>query len=311
MPKLKVVVTGAAGFLAGRMLLTFRDRYELVLLDVRTTNRDGEEVEGVEVCDLIEPDRDIYRHHFSGADVVVHCGFTRAKLVETPSDNAQSGSSGDIRFQGRSSNRGGDARFEAEMANVRMAYNVYQACVEEGVRRVVVLSSNHAADYYEVLIWNKQMGGLVTPDMPAYSDNFYGWAKGAYESLGFTYATGTVSDQKPLEVVQLRIGGPRENDADNFTHERPEQMHRGLGCYLSARDQTQLTVKSIETPDITNELGVPFQIFYGISDNTQKFWDLSNARRVIGYEPEDDSSVKFGDRVGEVLKEAKEWKYGQ
>ncbi len=131
----------------------------------------------------------------------------------------------------------------------------------------------------------------------------------AYESLGFTYATGTVSNGRPLEVVQLRIGGPRESDAEKFSPDRPEQMHRGLGCYLSQRDQTQLAVKSIETEDITNELGVPFQIFYGISDNTQKFWDLSNARRVIGYEPEDDSSVKFGDKVGEVLDAGRKQRY--
>lgn len=311
MAKLKVVVTGAAGFLAGRMLPTFRERYDLTLLDVRTTNRDGAEVEGVVVCDLLEPNRDAYRSHFAGADVVMHCGFTRARIVEEPVTEAPGDGGGDIRFQGRSANRGGDARFESEMNNIRMCYNVYQTCVEEGVRRAVVLSSNHASDYYEVLIWNKQMGALVTPDMPARSDNFYGWAKGAYESLGFTYSTGTVSGGKPLEMIQIRIGGPRENDAENFSPDRPEQMHRGLGCYLSARDQVQLIVKSIETPDITNDLGVPFQIFYGISNNTQKFWDLSNARRVIGYEPEDDSSVKFGESVGEVLKAGQEGKYGR
>ncbi len=177
MAKLRVVVTGAAGYLAGRMLPTFRERYDLTLLDVKTTNREGEEVEGVVVSDLLESDRDAYRSDFAGADVVMHCGFTRARIAEEPPAPASSSGSSDIRFQGRSANRGGDARFESEMANIRMTYNVYQTCVEEGVRRAVVLSSNHAADYYEVLIWNKQMGGLVTPDMPAYSDNFYGWAK--------------------------------------------------------------------------------------------------------------------------------------
>ena len=152
------------------------------------------------------------------------------------------------------------------------------------------------------------MGGLVTPDMKPYSDNFYGWAKGAYESLGFAFAAGGIAgvDDDPLEVIQLRIGGPREDDAKSFSPDRPEQMHRGLGCYLSARDQIQLMIKSVETEDIRNEHGVPFQIFYGISDNTHKFWDLSNARRVIGYEPVDDSAVKFGDRVGEVLKQAQQ-----
>ena len=69
-------------------------------------------------------------------------------------------------------------------------------------------------------------------------------------------------------------------------------------------------LKMTETECIEDKEGVPFQIFYGISDNTQKFWDLSNARRVIGYDPEDDSSVKFGDSVGEVLKAGQGQKYG-
>lgn len=69
-----------------------------------------------------------------------------------------------------------------------------------------MISSNHAADYYEKLIWSDRMD-YVTPDMVPLSDNFYGWAKASYELLGFAFATGNDSDGKPLEMVQLRIGG--------------------------------------------------------------------------------------------------------
>ncbi|HAA75623.1 TPA: NAD(P)-dependent oxidoreductase, partial [Candidatus Latescibacteria bacterium] len=151
---MKVVLTGASGYVASRMLDTLRDRYALVLLDVKTSNWSGEEVEGIQIVDLLDEDRDAYRSHFKGADAVIHCGFTRAA---TP-----------------------DRRFFAEHDNVKMAHNVYQTCVEEGVRRAVVVSSNHAADYYERLIWSDRME-YVTPDMPPLSDNFYGWAKAAYE----------------------------------------------------------------------------------------------------------------------------------
>ena len=145
---MKVVLTGASGYVASRMLDTLRDRYALVLLDVKTSNWSGEEVEGIQIVDLLDEDRDAYRSHFKGADAVIHCGFTRAA---TP-----------------------DRRFFAEHDNVKMAHNVYQTCVEEGVRRAVVVSSNHAADYYERLIWSDRME-YVTPDMPPLSDNFYGW----------------------------------------------------------------------------------------------------------------------------------------
>ena len=71
------------------------------------------------------------------------------------------------------------------------------------------------------------------------------------------------------------------------------------------RDQVQLVVKSIETDDITDENGVPFQIFYGISNNTHRFWSIQNARNIVGYTPEDDSQIRFADQISEILTESK------
>ena len=88
-------------------------------------------------------------------------------------------------------------------------------------------------------------------------------------------------------------------------------MHRGLGAYLSVRDQVQLAVKSIETEDIEDENGAPFQVFYGISGNSHNFWSIANARRVIGYAPEDNSAVKFARQIAEVMKEVRKRDYGR
>ena len=270
--KRKVLVTGASGYIAGRMLPAFRDRYDLVLLDVNTTNRDNERVDGVQIADLTDPDRDAYRRYFNGIDAAVHCAFKR----------------------------GG---FENELANVQMAYNVYQTCLEEDIRRVVVCSSNHAADYYERLIWADEWD-FVTPEMRPLSDNFYGWAKEAYEHLGFVFAAGHANGKK-LQNVQLRIGAPRETILDEVQPSKLKRIHRGLGAYLSARDQTQLFIKSIETENIEDENGVPFQIFYGISGNSHGFWSIVNARKIIGYEPEDNSAIKFAERIAELMADSK------
>src|SRR5207237_7189612 len=90
--------------------------------------------------------------------------------------------------------------YRAEHDNVALAYNVYRTALEEGVRLVLVASSNHAADYYERLVWADKLD-MVTSDMPHRSDNWYGWAKAAYELLGFVFATGTV-DGLALQIVQ-------------------------------------------------------------------------------------------------------------
>jgi nucleoside-diphosphate-sugar epimerase len=285
MIKRKVVVTGAAGKVAGQVLPALRKRYDLTLLDIRTTDRNGNEVQGIQIADLVNRDRDSYRHHFQGADAVVHFGFVG-------NSNPSVGNSS-------------EQRFWDELANVEMAYNLYQTCLEEGVRRVVVASSNHAADFYEPLLLDGTMD-FVYPNGRALSDNYYGWAKEAYEHLGFVFATGRQARPNtafttgaapqashPLENVQIRIGGPREDDLAHCQLGDLRCVRRALAVYISDRDLQQLFIKSIETANINNKHGIPFQIFYGISGNSHAFWSIANARKVIRYAPKDNSEIRF------------------
>ena len=282
----RVVLTGAAGYVAQRMFAALAERWDLVPIDVRDRTAQGRPVPGLVVADLTERDRNRYRQHFRGADAVIHCGFVRAPGMTADSwqDNS-------------------DAKFQAEYANVGLAYNVYRVALEEGVRRVVVCSSNHASDYYERLVWDGRVD-MVTPEMPPRSDNWYGWSKASYELLGFVFATGKV-DGRTLEVVQWRIGGPRDNDLDSIKPGDIPTMHRALGAYLSARDQAQQAIRMVETEDIRDARGIPFQIIYGISGNTHRFWSIANAREVIGYAPQDDSQVNFADKIAAIARAAK------
>ena len=286
MAKRRVVLTGAAGYVAQRMFRELSQRWDLVPIDVRATTRTGEAIPGLVIADLTRQDRHEYRQHFRGADAVIHCGYVSAAGLDatTWQDNS-------------------DAKFWAEHQNVALAYNVYRTALEEGVRRVVVASSNHAADYYERLVWASKLD-MVTPDMPPRSDNWYGWAKAAYELLGFVFATGQVGGRK-LEVVQWRIGGPRDDDIERVKPGDVKTMHRALGAYLSRRDQVQQVIRMVQTEDIADEHGVPFLIVYGISGNTHRFWSLANARSKIGYAPEDDSQVNFADKIVAIARSAK------
>jgi NAD dependent epimerase/dehydratase family len=283
MARRRVVLTGAAGYVAQRMFAALAERWDLVPIDVRDRAADGRPVPGLVVADLTERDRDRYRQHFRGADAVIHCGYVRAAGLDatTWQDNS-------------------DAKFWAEHENVALAYNVYRTALEEGVRRVVVASSNHAADYYERLVWDGRLD-MVTPEMPPRSDNWYGWSKAAYELLGFVFATGKVPP-RALEVVQWRIGGPRDDDIDHVTPGDLPVMHRALGAYLSARDQAQQAIRMVEAEDIRDERGVPFLIVYGISGNTHRFWSLASAREKIGYRPQDDSQVNFADKIAALVR---------
>ena len=269
----KVLMTGAAGYVASQLLPSFRQRYNMVLVDVKAENRDGDRLAEIQVADLIGPDRTGYAKHFEGVDAVVHLAFRRGE--GEPID-----------------------RFLHEKQNVEMAYNVLRTAYDAGVPRVVFASSNHAADWYEHALIHRRKLEVVDPYALPLSDNFYGWSKATYEHMGFLFACGVFG--RKMGVVMVRIGHPREVDPSKYGND-PGVFKRNLGAYVSPRDLTQLFVRAIETEDIDNEHGIPWGVVYSISNNTRAFWSLANARRVLGYQPEDDSEVKFAHHIQGLL----------
>lgn len=275
MSKLRVLVTGATGYIAGQLLPAFRERYELRLIDVRDTNRQGQHIDEVEIVDLLNADPATLTPLFASADVVVHLAYNRptARDIQT--------------------------LYEAERLNVDMMQLVYRLALENGVSRVVAASTNQAAMWYEQPYYAKRRDRVTPEDYPR-PNSFYGWAKTAYETLGFLYACGSLGHK--LEVIQIRIVAPREIDPAPFVNQPRERYIRDLAGYISQRDLQQLFCKSVETPNIEDKYGVPFHIFYGVSNNARTFWSIINAREVIGYAPEDDSEIRFAADIASMLK---------
>ena len=157
-----------------------------------------------------------------------------------------------------------DATFESTLENnIRGVYNVYEAARRNGNPRVVFASTNHVAGWYEVL---KQP---ASPDLPVRPDGYYGASKAYGEALGRWY-----NDAFGLPVICLRIGSYLD---------RPMNV-RNLSTWLSPRDMAQVTWRSIESP-------VTWGIFYAISGNTRRYWDISSTQSVLGYEPEDNAEA--------------------
>jgi hypothetical protein len=275
MTKRSVLLTGATGYIAGLLLPALRERYELRLTDARSTDRDGRPVEGIVTADLLSSTAAELASLVAGADAIVHCAYHRPA-----GDDPQS-------------------QYDGERRNVDIMQRVYQLALDHGVRRVVAASTNQAAKWYEQPYYAGLRDRIGPEDYPR-PDNFYGWAKAAYETLGFLYACGSLG--RKLEVVQLRIVAPREIDAGAFAGKPLARYLRDITGYISQRDLQQLFCKSIEAPEIADEYGVPFQIFYGVSNNARTFWSISNARKVIGYQPEDDSEERFAEDIARMLR---------
>ncbi len=286
----KILITGASGYVAAQLIPALKEKYELVLLDVQNKSLDIPDVPQVQGADLTDQSRSNYEHFFRGVDCVIHLAYKRRKGL-------------------------GLDDFFVEKENVNMAYNVFRSALENKVARVVMASSNHAADWYEHNLIHTRKMDMVEPYSLALSDNFYGWAKASYEHLGFLFANGVAdfnsgkgqeSHVKPqynsqsIDVVMVRIGAPREIRFTQYMGDL-DAFKRDLGAYLSPRDMCQLFIKSIETSNIRNEYGVPWLVVYGISDNTRAFWSLVSAREVLGYDPVDDSEVKFVSEIHQAF----------
>jgi uronate dehydrogenase len=145
-------------------------------------------------------------------------------------------------------------------ANIVGAHNLYEAARLEGVKRVVLASTNHVMGFYP----RSETVGVERRVRP---DSRYGLSKAFGEGLGSLYA-----DKYGVSGMAIRIG--------HFT-DRPKNP-RDLAIWMSPRDFVQLCAIGIEHPDIH------FEIVYGMSDNKRAWWDPEPARS-LGYKPEDHS----------------------
>ncbi len=161
-----------------------------------------------------------------------------------------------------------DSSFEQVLpANIVGTYNIFQAASESDVRRVIYASSAQAIEGYPLDI-------QIKSDMPVRPKNLYGVSKAFGEAVAAYYAY-----QKKIESVVIRIG------AFEYPHEWHQLNSRDLSAWAEPGDLCSLIVKSIDA-DLSDD---PFVIAHGISDNRFKRLDLSETRRLLGYEPESDS----------------------
>lgn len=148
-------------------------------------------------------------------------------------------------------------------ANIIGMRNVLEAAREAGVRRFVFASSNHAMGMYDRLSeWP------VYPHTLPRGDSLYGVSKIFGEALGRYY-----HDEYGMEFISLRIGW---SVADPF--EKDEELLRAM--WLSPDDTEQIVRRAIEAD-------VKFGLYYAVSDNPNRRWDMTNTTLELGYRPKD------------------------
>ena len=224
-----ILMTGAAGRIGTFLRPELAGKYELRLSDVVAIEslRAGETFVRADISNLAE-----MMELTKGVDAVVHFG----------------GQSGEHDWE------------HILSANIVGFYNVLEAARQNGVKRFLVATSNHALGFYRC---DQKIDHTVYPK----PDSRYGVSKVFNEALSSLYA-----ERYGMEMFCMRIGNVNHVPIDR----------RRLAIWISGRDMAQLVTIGIEHPDIR------FEIVYGISDNERAWFDNSNAYR-LGYRPQDRS----------------------
>jgi NAD+ dependent glucose-6-phosphate dehydrogenase len=148
--------------------------------------------------------------------------------------------------------------------NVEGVHNIFEAARVNGVSKVVFASTNHVTGHYD-----EEQAWPISVGVPVRPDSLYGVTKAFGEIIG-RYA----SDYYGLDVVCLRIG---------WVLSQPHN-EMALRMWLSPGDLGRLVVGALESE-------CRYGVYYGVSANQRRHWDIADARRDLGYEPIDDSEV--------------------
>ena len=147
--------------------------------------------------------------------------------------------------------------------NILGTYNMFECARVNRIPRVIYASTHHVIGLHPA-------GAMLDERAALRPDSMYGVTKCFAEATGRLYA-----EKAGLQVICLRIG---------FFGSQPTD-ERHLAVWISSGDMARLVRSSIEAPKIH------FEIVYGISHNSRRWWDLERARQVLGYAPEDDAEA--------------------
>jgi NAD(P)-dependent dehydrogenase (short-subunit alcohol dehydrogenase family) len=149
--------------------------------------------------------------------------------------------------------------------NITGTYNLFVAAKAAGCRRVIYASSIHAVSGYPADV-------QVKTSEPVNPGDLYGVSKCFGEAL-----SRYMAEKEGVSAICLRIGA--------FQPHESAQAEKGVAmmdAWVSRRDLNQLIEKCIDNETLQ------FAILHGLSDNRFKRLDISDARELVGYEPQDD-----------------------
>ena len=248
-----VLVTGASGLIGGILNFKLTD-HNLFGLDIKECDYKNFEISNISDSNKLEIIMTINK-----IDTVVH-------LAGNASVSAKWDSLSENNFSG--------------------TLNVFNACKEAGVKKIIFASSNHAVGLFENDSPYKEIINgdyrnitknykLISPYCEVRPDSLYGVSKAFGENLGrFFY------EKYNIKVACLRIGSVIKDN-----NPKVKNSNRFFSTWCSHEDIAGLIDACIKSNK------VEYDIFYGVSDNDWKIWDISNAEKILSFKPTSNSET--------------------
>ena len=164
--------------------------------------------------------------------------------------------------------------------------NVFNACKETDVKKIIFASSNHAVGLFENDTPYKEIISgkykdisknykLISPHCEVRPDSLYGVSKAFGENLGRFYY-----ENYNIKVACLRIGSVLPDN-----NPKVKNSNRFFSTWCSHDDIAGLIDACIKSNKIR------YDIFYGVSDNDWKIWDITNIEKILSFKPTSNSET--------------------
>jgi nucleoside-diphosphate-sugar epimerase len=160
--------------------------------------------------------------------------------------------------------------------NIIGTRNIYECAQNHGVKRIIFASSTYVTRGYRGIppsSHKEQSLAIISTQDPIRPDTDYSTSKAFGETIARQYF-----ESHGISSICLRIGAVSENDD-------PPLDEEAMKIWISHRDLIQLVKKSILS-------SVKFGIYYGVSNNRGRFYDIASTEKEIGYKPQDDASLR-------------------
>ena len=182
--------------------------------------------------------------------------------------------------------------------NIIGMYNAVQAAKEAGVETFIFGSTNHVVGMYEVNnapeLYEIDYDLTVDHRSPRRPDSYYGTSKSFGEDLGRYYVENY---NAPTRFYTLRICsvrhetydhpyGDAEHGVDQGKWEHDSAAYNEMVARMKAMWQSRRDLAHMVECCLQDQT-VEFDVFYGVSNNDRRWFDIEHAHDVLGYTPRD------------------------